>query len=144
MTQDFGIIYIIRNKENNKKYIGQTIQTAEVRFQQHVQSAYNDSKRTYNNCLSRAIRKYGQDAFEIAVLAENVERDMLDVVEAHYIDMYRTTREDFGYNMSVGHNDNSYADTIKESIPDEGYDDASAVVLDSITDDDVDAFLRGL
>ena len=55
----FGIVYLIWNMVNGKKYVGQTIQPLEKRFNAHK---YADS------LLGRAIRKYGAENFRYGVI----------------------------------------------------------------------------
>lgn len=138
-----GTIYMIRNIKNDKRYIGQSIQPVEKRFRQHIEAAYLEGRRAYNTCLSRAIRKHGSDFFEMGVLAEDVPDDDLDIVEAHYIDMYNTLAPN-GYNKSTGFNDNSLAEEIDDLAADDDYSDNAKVMIDDISDDDVDKFLREL
>jgi group I intron endonuclease len=138
-----GIIYMIRNTKNDKRYVGQSVQPLEKRFRQHIEAAYLEGRRSYNTCLSRAIRKHGSDFFEVGVLAENVPDEDLDIVEAHYIDMYNTLAPN-GYNKSSGFNDNSLAEEIDELASDENYSDNAKVMIDDISDDDVSKFLRDL
>ena len=104
-VQKTGDIYIIKNFANGKYYIGQTIQSPQERYSQHIREAFAKGRKEYNYCLSRGIRKYGKEAFDFAVLAYNVPVEDLDLVEEHYIDMYNTTNPEFGYNMSIGHRD---------------------------------------
>lgn len=138
-----GSVYMIRNIKNDKRYIGQSIQPIEKRFRQHIEAAYLEGRRAYNTCLSRAIRKYGADFFELGVLAVNVPDEDLDIVEAHYIDMYNTLAPN-GYNISAGFNDNSLADEIHNLANEDDYSDNAKVMIDDISDDDVDKFLREL
>ena len=138
-----GIIYMIRNMKNDKRYIGQSIQPVEKRFRQHIEAAYLEGRRAYNTCLSRAIRKHGSDFFEVGILAEDVPDEDLDIVEAHYIDLYNTLAPN-GYNKSVGFNDNSLAEKIDDLSADDDYSDNAKVVIDDVSDDDVDKFLRDL
>ena len=104
-AQNYGEIYIIKNFANGKRYIGQTIQSSQERFSQHIREAYLKGRKEYNYCLSRGIRKYGKESFDFAVLAEQVPINDLDLIEEHYIDMYNTTDPEYGYNMSIGHRD---------------------------------------
>lgn len=138
-----GTIYMIRNIKNDKRYVGQTIQPVEKRFRQHIEAAYLEGRRAYNTCLSRAIRRHGSDFFEIGVLAEDVSDEDLDIVEAHYIDLYNTFFPN-GYNKSRGNNDNSLADYIDGFAPDEDYSDNAKVPIDYISDEDVDDFLNNI
>lgn len=138
-----GTIYMIRNIKNDKRYIGQSVQPVEKRFRQHIEAAYLEGRRSYNTCLSRAIRKYGSDYFELGVIADDVPDEDLDIVEAHYIDMYNTLAPN-GYNKSVGFNDNSLAEAIDDMTSDNDYSDNAKVVIDDISDDDIDKFLREL
>lgn len=138
-----GVVYMIRNIKNGKRYIGQSKQIGDTRFKQHLAAAYLEGRRAYNTCLSRAIRKYGKDCFEFGIIADNVPDEDLTLVEAHYIDMYDTIAPN-GYNTSPGMNDNSNSDEIKSLAPDENYADNARVVLDNISEDDVNKFLREL
>lgn len=138
-----GVVYMIRNIKNDKRYIGQSKQVGDTRFKQHLAAAYLEGRRAYNTCLSRAIRKYGKDCFEFGIIADNVPDEDLTLVEAHYIDMYDTIAPN-GYNTSPGMNDNSNSDEIKSLAPDENYADNARVVLDNISEDDVNKFLREL
>lgn len=133
---DFGEIYIIKNFVNNKYYVGQTVQSSQERFSQHIREAYTKGRREYNYCLSRAIRKYGKEAFDFSILAR-VPRDMLDILEEHYIDMYMTTDPEYGYNTSIGHNDTSNFKKYKGlKYKDEGKH------FKDISDEDIDRILE--
>lgn len=142
-VDNIGIIYMLKNIKNDKRYIGQTKQDIQKRFRQHVEAAYLENRVTYNNCLSRAIRKYGADSFHIGIIADNVPEEDLDLVEAHYIDMYNTIAPN-GYNMSPGFNDNREAHSLLELTPDDNYEEHHRVIIDDISEDDVDKFLRDL
>ena len=87
-----GIIYKITNKVNNKSYIGQTRQSIQFRWNQHI----NKKDKTY---FHNAIHKYGKDNFEISVLEECDVKD-LDAKEIFYIAKYDTFKN--GYNLTIG------------------------------------------
>lgn len=80
-----GKIYIICNKVNNKKYIGQTIQEINKRFNQHLQLRQSNKKQL----IFKAIKKYGKENFYIKVLKDNINtyRD-LNFYEEYYIIEY--------------------------------------------------------
>ncbi len=89
-----GIIYLIENKLNGKKYIGQTIRTLEKRWDEHC--------KTSNGCtaLNNAIKKYSQENFSVSVLIES-ENEKLDDLEVEYISKYNTLYPN-GYNIQTG------------------------------------------
>lgn len=96
----YGIIYTVRNKVNNKLYIGQTIFTFKTRYKNDLY------KNTKNEYLRRAIKKYEINNF---VIDENFDvaysKEELDKLECMYINMYKTTDRKYGYNiMGGGHN----------------------------------------
>ena len=64
-------IYCYTNKQNGKKYVGQT-NNIKRRYKQHKDDSftnYNDAR--YNQAIHCAIRKYGLDNFEILEVLEN-------------------------------------------------------------------------
>jgi len=138
-----GCIYIIKNFANGKKYIGKTNRNPLTRFNEHMQEAFAQNSPTYNYCLSRAIRKYGKQAFDWAILAEDIPEEDLLLIEAHYIDMYNTTDPKVGYNTSKGFNDNSDIDKYREMQPDEDYE-PNPINFDDISDEDIENFLNEL
>jgi len=149
-----GVIYIIKNFANDKYYIGKTVrkdsddkepyQIVQRRFQEHIREAFNKESPTYNYCLSRGIRKYGKQAFDVAILADHIPDDDIMLVEAHYIDMYNTTDPSYGYNTSPGFNDNSNIDKYREMQPDDDYDTDSQVHIEDLSNEDIEEFLKEL
>lgn len=141
-------IYIIKNFANNKKYIGKCEREGEPqeiaykRFLEHFNEANNPNSIAYDYCLSRAIRKWGRNNFDYAILAENVPKNDIMIIEAHYIDLYGTTNPDFGYNMSKGHNDNSNFQDYDEIKPESDYSDNSRMNFDDISNEDIEKFLK--
>jgi len=92
-----GVIYLIKNKINNKVYVGQTIQNPKVRFRDHFRT---DRKDTI--LLSNAGLKYGKESFELIILEENIKtRALLDKKEIHYIRKYNSLHPN-GYNIHIG------------------------------------------
>ena len=91
---------MIRNKINDKKYIGQSIDIW-YRYRNHLSESYNQNcnKTAYNMAIHKAIRKYGKNNFEVIVLEECSE-DKLDEREIYWIDYYDTFND--GYNQTIG------------------------------------------
>ena len=92
-----GIIYVIKNKCNDKVYIGQTTQCVEDRFKQHLKPSQRKRAR-YK--LYRAIDKYGSDNFYYEVLEKDVPYDKLDEREIYYIEKFDSFKN--GYNSTHG------------------------------------------
>ena len=79
MKKDFiGYIYKISNSINDKIYIGQTRCSIEKRFNQHKQRSRKKSK--YNSHLYEAMRKYGEEVFQISIL-ETITTNLNDLYE---------------------------------------------------------------
>jgi len=92
-----GSIYLIINKQNGHKYVGQTTQTINKRWAQHIQEA----RKMSGYPLHRAIRKYGSHMFMIRELCE-CSIDELDEKEKHYINAYNTFNDPQHYNAKDG------------------------------------------
>lgn len=90
-----GYIYLITNKVNQKKYVGQTRTTIKERYKKHIKTS-----RTSNRHLYCAMRKYGIENFIIEEL-ERVENDnQLDIREQYWISYYNSYYN--GYNETKG------------------------------------------
>lgn len=96
-----AVIYAYKKKSENKiVYVGQTIDLY-TRHKHHVEyDPYNKNTREYNYPLSRGIRKYGPEEYELIILEENVPLKQLDEREKYWINFYDTFWE--GYNQTVG------------------------------------------
>ena len=101
MKQTFtGSIYLIINKINNKKYVGQTVQDVKVRFAGHCKKSSHCPK------LRNAIQKYGKENFKTITLkvfaCSDFEtlRKQLDYWETWYIEYYHSVEQ--GYNCTYG------------------------------------------
>lgn len=101
MKQTFtGSIYLIVNKINNKKYVGQTVQDVKVRFNSHCLKNSGCPK------LRNAIQKYGKENFKIITLKVFACSDFetlhkqLDYWETWYIEYYHSVEQ--GYNCTYG------------------------------------------
>jgi group I intron endonuclease len=108
-----GEVYLIENKINNHKYIGQTTQGYLNRFQQHLrETQYGDSSALHN-----AIRKWGEDNFKVELI-ETCDLDQLDEREIYWISFYNTFKSKEHYNMTSGGEGHLLSDEIKDKISD--------------------------
>lgn len=96
-------IYEITNDLNNKKYIGKTEGSIEKRFSEHCHEAFRD--RCQKRPLYSAMRKYGIDHFNIALLEET---DFPEEREVYWISLKRTYED--GYNATRGGDGRKYID----------------------------------
>lgn len=93
-----GWIYGIRNKVNNKLYVGQTVDL--------VQRRYQHFNREGCPALKRAFDKYGIEEFEMYVILtfeainQEVLKQLLDYFECYYIKKFDTFHN--GYNCTEG------------------------------------------
>lgn len=96
-------IYMYINKINNKKYIGQC-QVLERRIREHLNAATNKNNSSYNSPFHKALRKYGQDSFDIIILKKDIKTQCLkDLWEYYYIEKYNTfVNTENGYNVAEG------------------------------------------
>lgn len=92
----YSNIYVITNKINNKKYVGQSIDV-EKRWSEHK---YN-SKRNTTIYLYNSMKKYGIDNFTLEVIEENIPLQMIDSRESYWIEKLNTYRPE-GYNLTLG------------------------------------------
>lgn len=96
-----NVIYAYKKKSSNKiVYVGQT-NNLEYRHKQHIKyDPYNPNNREYNYPLSRGIRKYGEEEYELIVLENGLRQDQLNEREIYWIKFYDTYFN--GYNQSTG------------------------------------------
>lgn len=108
-----GYIYLITNKINQKKYIGQTRQDFKQRMRDHASKAKHNKTNSY---LHSAIRKYGWDNFTKEIIEtikaaslEELVRE-LNEKEIYYIKHYNSLFSKNGYNISEGGNRAQYSE----------------------------------
>ena len=96
-----NVIYGYKKIDENKiVYIGQTV-NLELRHYRHTKiDPFDEGLKEYNYPLSRGIRKYGIEAYELIILEDNVKKDLLDEREKYWIEYYDTYNN--GYNQTLG------------------------------------------
>ena len=91
-------IYCIKNKINNKCYVGQSL-NIKKRWIAHKSRAFNKNSSDYESKLYRSIRKYGLENFDFFVL-EECEKEELNDKEKYWINQLNTFNN--GYNLTLG------------------------------------------
>ena len=89
------IIYKVTNKKSGNVYIGQTVNTLDIRKEQHIKLSKSKNTHFYN-----ALRSYGETQFEWSVLASVKSKEELNELEIFYINEYDSIKN--GYNMVDG------------------------------------------
>jgi group I intron endonuclease len=98
----YGVVYLIRNKKNDKGYVGQTTQKFKDRFVQHCNPRFSRY-----SILTRAIKKYGVDNFEYCILGRYTNKADLDKAEIDAIIALETLTDKHGYNIKLANNGSS-------------------------------------
>lgn len=97
-----GIIYAFTNLKNNKKYIGQSINDDNSRYNNHMCAVKYEHNSEYNSPLHRAIRKYGLDNFHYEILVKDINNiEILNELEIYYIQKFNSLVPN-GYNIETG------------------------------------------
>lgn len=90
-----GHIYLITNKVNQKKYVGQTRTTIKERYKKHIKTSCTSNRHLY--C---AMRKYGIENFILEELEYVEDDNQLDIREQYWINYYNSYYN--GYNETKG------------------------------------------
>lgn len=91
-------VYKITNTVNGKVYVGSTASNSvEKRIAEHLRQLR--SSRHHNRHLQSAWGKYGEQAFTANVIKRCSPETCIQV-EQEYIDFYKSSNPDFGYNIS--------------------------------------------
>jgi len=84
-----GIVYLITNKINNRKYIG-------------VDTNNNKNYFGSGKSIKLALKKYGRENFIKEVIEENDNNEFLFQREKYYIELYDAVKSSEYYNMAEG------------------------------------------
>lgn len=98
------LIYLVTNKQNGKVYVGKTEKTLNNRWRHHVRAARGGSSFRFH----KAIRKYGEQGFEVAELCRASTVEELDILERFFTHLCRATDFGLGYNSVVGGGPSEY------------------------------------
>lgn len=92
------------NKQNLKKYVGQSVHPEE-RVTEHFRSPTEFYRKSgkYISLINRATQKYGKENFEVIYLKDCFSDEELDYWEEFYIEEYNTLDGNgWGYNLIKG------------------------------------------
>ena len=92
-----SFIYLITNKINGKRYVGQTSKTVEERFRNHIEDCY--TTQNDNRPLYKALKKYGVDNFKVETL-EECPNSKVNEREIYWIKKLGTFSKE--YNATLG------------------------------------------
>jgi group I intron endonuclease len=85
------VIYKIKNKINNKIYVGKSLEDDPEYFGSGIS-------------IKRAIEKYGKDSFEKEIIERCEKLETLNEREKYWIREYKSTDRKIGYNLAEGGN----------------------------------------
>lgn len=100
-------VYIIKNKINNKVYIGQSVSIYE-RIKNHVTSP------NLKSAIDLAIKKYGVENFTWEIIS-TCKITELNQLERMYIKNFNSNNTDYGYNLTPG-GDSNFGEENPQSI----------------------------
>lgn len=106
----YGRVYLVTNKVNGKKYVGQTTQRISSRWSNHC-----NPKRISCKALGAAIALYGRNNFTLEVVALAMSKDELDLLEIKFITEHKSLTP-YGYNIKTGGSKGKHPDSLKAQI----------------------------
>lgn len=113
-TNSYGYIYMIRNKVNDKKYIGQTTNKKGVRGSMTLDSIKN--RYWSNPHFIRSVKLYRIENFERLVIDSAKNQEELDKKEIFYIEKYKTLDYNLGYNIQEGGSHGKHSEKTKRKM----------------------------
>ena len=125
-----GYIYMIKNKINNKLYIGQTIRSdLNCRWREHKLC----KKDCIGNYLYNAYKKYGINNFEYKLVCICFNEDC-NKFEYEYIKKYNTIYPN-GYNLQSGGGNHTLSEEVKQLISEKTRGNPSSNKVKKMTDE---------
>jgi len=111
-AEPYGYIYMIKNKVNDKKYIGQTTDKKGYR----AGLTLKQIKDKYNSYLFNSFAKHGKDNFVIKIIDSGKNQNELNQKEEFYIQKYKTLDRNFGFNLKHGGSKGKLTEETKKKI----------------------------
>lgn len=106
----YGSIYIIKNKVNNKTYIGQTIQNSQSRWIAHI----SKSKSKLATCIQKELKNKLHN-FEFEEIMTCFDKNSLNYYEQYFIEKYNSLYPN-GYNKKTGGNTVTFTSDVKRKM----------------------------
>lgn len=105
-------IYIIKNKLNNKQYVGQTLFLVEDRWTAHIQGT-----QIHSSAIQQAIQKYGVENFIFQEIFSCSDEQELNAKEVYFINFFNTFGKQ-GYNKTSGGDSSSmkFSDEVRKKM----------------------------
>ncbi len=91
------VVYQIKNKLNNKIYIGSTIKSFSKRINEHTNTLNKNKHCNYH--LQSAWKIYGFESFEFSIIEKVIDNSKLIEREQYWIDYYKSYDNNIGYNI---------------------------------------------
>ena len=98
LPEEKYLVYLATCLVSLKWYVGKTKRTEPQRWRSHLNTARAGA--TY--AISNAIRKYGGDAFDRQIIAENLTWKQASDLERIWITLLESHKKEFGYNLTRG------------------------------------------
>ncbi len=92
-----NFVYKVTNTENGKSYIGITSRSTDKRWKEHLSRAKSGQR---NGRLYAALRKYGEEKFEVTTIDQVDCEDSVRELEKKYIQEFDSYEN--GYNCNLG------------------------------------------
>ena len=101
LNNQTNLIYAYKKKSIDKiVYVGQTINLKDRHYRHFQIDPFNENIKEFNYPLSRGIRLYGADEYELLILEDHLPQEKLNEREIYWIAYYDTYYH--GYNQSTG------------------------------------------
>lgn len=107
----YGQVYLITNKINGKRYVGQTTRPLIERWREHVKG-----HPSFPTAVNRAIQKYGRENFTMETLVCSESLEQLNKDEHFYILLLGTIGSHAGYNSRFGEGLGKMPDHVRAKI----------------------------
>lgn len=109
----YGIIYLARNNNTGKVYIGQTRQFLSERVGDHKRKAEKYESKSH---FHSSIRKHGFESFSWTIIDTAENREELNEKEKMWIENYSSASPSTGYNLTKGGDSFEFTEEAKIKI----------------------------